>query len=385
MAESYVTNLTMLDEGAILADLNRIATELGLITQINQTSHIYIYYAVFARVMGNITQLVAQYINALDIENTTDEALLDILIKPFVKKQNATVSKVILEFSRRVEDDNAVDIFIPRNVEVMTEGSNPIIFRTAESKILWKDSWKVKVPAYSVEFGSINNLAANTLTYFKDSQYASISVTNPDPAYGGRDEETAFDARNRLEWFRSANDGTREYIQKQLFNNGVSYYGFNIVEYWEGSGTALIAIDVPSEEEFYDIIQNMEITKKSLAEYHYCRVQYIYINISVNVKITGDRLYSEYQKEDIYQTIETAVQLFFNQNIFVGKKLSINRLEAFILQYMIDERYEIYEIGVSIAMNHEYNVDPETGQIVVEEFEKLVPNKIRTRIEYNIN
>ena len=112
--------------------------------------------------------------------------------------------------------------------------------------------------------------------------------------------------------------------------------------------------------------------------------QYYADNLFIQHKIKVTFL-REYQKEDIYQTIETAVQLFFNQNIFVGKKLSINRLEAFILQYMIDERYEIYEIGVSIAMNHEYNVDPETGQIVVEEFEKLVPNKIRTRIEYNIN
>jgi len=383
MPDSWTTSLTMLDEGAILADLNRIATELGLITQVNQTSHIYIYYAVFSRVMGNITQLIAQYLNNLDIDNTADEALLDILIKPFVKKQNATVAKVILEFSRREEDENASDIFIPRNVEVMTEGSDPIIFRTAESKILWKDSMRVKVPAYSVEFGSLNNLSANTLTYFKDAQYSAISVTNPAPAYGGRDEETAFDARNRMDWFRSANDGTKEYIRQQLFNNGVSYYGINIVEYWEGSGTVLIAIDVPSEEEFYDIIQNMEITKKSLAEYHYCRVKYVYINVHVDVKVTGDRMYTEYQKEDIFQNINTAVQLYFNQNVYVGKRLSINRLEAFILQYLVDEQFEIYETNVSIAINNDYKIDPETGQIVVSEFEKLVPNKIRTQIEYN--
>lgn len=383
MASSWTSSLTMLDEGVILADLNRIATELGLITQINQTSHIYIYYAVFARVMGNITQLIGQYLNSLDIDKTTDEALLDILIKPFVKKQNATVAKVILEFSRRSEDDNAVDIFIPRNVEVMTEGSNPIIFRTAESKILFRDSLKVKVPAYSVEYGSLNNLASNTLTYFKDSQYSVISVTNPDPAYGGRDEETAFDARNRLGWFRQANDGTKEYIQKQLYENGVSFYGFNLIEYWDGAGSALVAIDVPSDEQYYDIIQSLEVTKRSLAEYHYCKVEYVYINIYVDIKITGDKLFSEYQLEDIYQTIETAVQLYFSQSVYVGKKLSLNRLEAFILQYMVDERYDIYETSVSIAANKDYTIDPKTGQIVVSEFQKLVPNKIRTQVEYN--
>lgn len=385
MADSWISSLTSLNEGVILADLNRIATELGLITQVNQTSHIYIYYAVFARVMGNITQLVAQYLTNLDMEVTTDEALLDILIKPFVKKQNATVAKVILEFTRREKDDNAVDIFIPRNVEVMTEGSNPIIFRTAESKILWKDSWKVKVPAYSVEFGSLNNLAANTLTYFKDAQYSTISVTNPEPAYGARDEETAFDARNRIAWYRAANGGTKEYIQKQLFENNVSYYDFNLVEYWEGNGTALIAIDVPSKEQYYDIIQNLELTKGAPVEYHYCRVSYVYVNIHINIKVTGDRMYSEYQLEDLFQTVETAVKVFFGQNIFVGKKLSIKRLEAFILQYMVDERYDIYETDISIAMNKDYKIDPKTGHIIVSEFEKIVPNKIRTQVEYNID
>ena len=97
MAESaYVSSLTLLDENKILADLNRIAIELGLIKKINETSRIYVYYAVFARVFGTIVQTIAQYLNNLDIETTTDEALLEQLSKPFVKKRNAKVAKVIL-------------------------------------------------------------------------------------------------------------------------------------------------------------------------------------------------------------------------------------------------------------------------------------------------
>ena len=81
MAESYVTTLTMLDEEKILADLNAIAIEFGLINNVFETSRIYIYYAVFARVFGNLTQTISEYINNLNIDTTTDEALLDQLLK----------------------------------------------------------------------------------------------------------------------------------------------------------------------------------------------------------------------------------------------------------------------------------------------------------------
>lgn len=383
MAKSYISSLTQLDEGQILANLNSIAIELGLITQIYQTSRIYVYYAVFARVFGNLVQIIAQYIDNLDIEQTTDEALLDMLIKPFVKKKNAKVSKVILEFTRREDNENAVDIFIPRNFEVTTEGNDPIIFRTAESRILWKDAYSVKIPAYSVEFGSLNNVPADSLTYFNDAEYATLSVTNPYPAYGGQEEETAFDTRNRMGQYRYARDGSINYIQQQLFNNGVSYYGYNIVEYWDGFGSVLIAIDCPSEDEYYDIVSAMEANKVGGVKYHYCRVPYIWIDLTVNVKITGERLYTEYQIDEVENQIQTAVELYFNSQIYVGKRLSKNRLEAYILQYLVDERFDVYEIEIDIGNNSQVNIDPTTGKVKVQEFERLMPNRVRTKIEYN--
>lgn len=384
MAESYATTLTMLDEERILADLNAIAIEFGLINNVFETSRIYIYYAVFARVFGNLTQTVAEYINNLDIETTTDEALLDQLIKPFIKKRNAKVAKVILEFSRRdMEDTSATDIFIPREFEVMTEGNDPIIFRTAESRILWRDARKVLIPAYSVEFGSLNNLAANTLTYFNDAEFADIAVTNPSPAYGGLDEETAFDTRNRLGLFRYGRDGSMNYLQELIYDNGVSYYGFNIIEYWDGFGSVLIALDVQPEDEYYDIVQNIEAMKRDGVKYHYCQVEYVYINITVTIKMLGDKIFTTYDKNEVEENIKTAVELYFNNNIFVGKKLSKNRLEAYILQYLIDEKYDIYETEIEIASNSKLNIDADTGQIIVDGFQRLYPNKIRTVVEYN--
>ena len=390
MAESYVTSLILLDEDKILADLNSTAIELGLINNVFETSRIYIYYAVFARVLGNITQTIAQYINNIDIETTTDEALLEQMIKPFVRKKESRVAKVILEFKRRSDFDQSLasQIFIPRDFEVMTEGDDPIIFRTAESRVLWKDSYRVLVPAYSVEFGSLNNLMANTLTYFDDDSglLQEIEVTNPYPAYGARDEETAFDTRNRLDMFRYGRDGSKGYLQELIFENGVSYHGYNLVEYWGGAGNVLIALDVASEEEYYDIIQNIEASKGAVGvKYHYCRVNYVYANIDVIVRVINDRMYTEYQANEIEEHVFTATQLYFDNQMYVGRKLSKNRLESFILQYLVDEKYDIYEIELKVTPQDESEFDEEKQQIKINEFERLVPNRIFTDIEYDVD
>lgn len=390
MAESYVTSLILLDEDKILADLNSTAIELGLINNVFETSRIYIYYAVFARVLGNITQTIAQYINNIDIETTTDEALLEQMIKPFVRKRESRVAKVILEFKRRSDFDQSLasQIFIPREFEVMTEGDDPIIFRTAESRVLWKNSYRVLVPAYSVEFGSLNNLMANTLTYFDDDSglLQEIEVTNPYPAYGARDEETAFDTRNKLDMFRYGRDGSKGYLQELIFENGVSYHGYNLVEYWGGAGNVLIALDVASEEEYYDIIQNIEASKGAVGvKYHYCRVNYVYANIDVIVRVTNDRMYTEYQANEIEEHVFTATQLYFDNQMYVGRKLSKNRLEAFILQYLVDEKYDIYEIELKVTPQDESEFDEEKQQIKINAFERLVPNRIFTDIEYDVD
>lgn len=383
MAESYITTLMSLDENKILTDLNALAIQNGLITNVFETSRIYIYYAVFARVLGNVTRTIAEYISNLDIETTTDEALLDQLIKPFVKKKNAKVAKAILKFTRRQDATNITDVFIPRNFEVMTEGNDPIIFRTAESRVFWKDAHEVLIPAYSVEFGSLNNLSANTLVYFNDAMYSDIEVTNPSPAYGGADEETAFDARQRINSFRYARDGSISYLQQLIFDNNVSYYGYNIIEYWDGFGSVLIALDVMSDDEYYDIVQSIESMKRDGVKYHYCKVGYVYIDITVTVKITGDRMGTDYTQNEIETNIKTAMELYFNGNIHVGKKLSHNRLEAYLLQYLVDEKYDIYETEIDVVPNRDYKINPYTGQLEIEPWQRLYPSRIKTVIEYN--
>ena len=173
-------------------------------------------------------------------------------------------------------------------------------------------------------------------------------------------------------------------IQDMLFENDVSYYGFNIVEYWGGFGTVLICLDVDSEERFHDIINNIESRKSSVVKYYYCMAEYVYINIDINVKMLIENSFTPYEKNELEQHIKTAVEFFFANQIYVGKKLSVNRLESYILQYLFDERYDIYEVDVNILSNEnnsEINLD--NGQLKIEEFQRIYPNLIYTTIEYN--
>lgn len=377
-----MVTVEILDETEILADLNRIAQELGLINEVFEASHIYIYYSVFARVFGKISRVFGTYIDNIDINETTDEALLERLIAPLITKRSATTAKVILTFTRRNMDSDS-DIFIPRNFEVMTEMTdNPIVFRTAEARILWRDSYSVKVPAYSVDLGAINNVNANTLTYFVDSQFANISVTNEAPAYGGADEETSFDSRKRILAFRYAREGAKAQLQSILNDAGIPIESFRLTEFYDGYGSLLIALECDSDSMFQDTVNRIEASRPQGIMYHYCRVEPVYMNFEIKVMITGSRVYDEYSLDAVYTSIKTAVELYFSQDIWVGMGLSLKRLQAFVLNYIVSENYEIYEIDMEIENEIKYEHDNKTGKVIVKPWQKLYANKLTIDIDY---
>lgn len=377
-----MVNVQILDEEEILADLNRIAQELGLINEVFEASHIYIYYTVFARVFGTISRIFGTYIDNIDINETTDEALLERLIAPLIAKRSARTAKVILTFTRReMNSDN--DIFIPRNFEVMTEMTdNPIVFRTAEARILWRDTYSVKVPAYSIDLGAINNVNANTLTYFVDSEFANISVTNEAPAYGGSDEETSFDSRQRILSFRYAREGAKAQLQSILAESGIPVESFRLTEFYDGYGSVLIALECDSDSMFQDTINRLEISRPQGIMYHYCKVEPLYMNFDIKVLVTGSRIYDEYSIEAINMSIKSAVELYFSQDVWVGMPLSLKRLQAFVLNYIVSENYEIYEIEMSIENEDKYEHDSKTGQVIVKPWQKLYANKLTIDVDY---
>lgn len=319
----------------------------------------------------------------MEIETCTDEAMLDILIRPLVQKHYAKVAKVILTFSRRDLTADGNDILIPRGFEVSTEGKNPVVFKCAETRILWKNSASVKIPAYSVDFGISQNVGAGTLTYFADKNYHDIAVTNESPAYGGQDEETTYDARKRIQQFRYARDGSVSQIESIIGEIGFTPNSYKVVEYWDGYGSVLVVLETSSDEYFKDCIEKIERKKPGGIKYHYTKVSPVYANFDVTVKVTGTRIFDEYTLDDIESSIKSAVQLYFNNSIDIGRTLSIKRLESFVLNY-ITGQYDIYEILIEIDQPSKYDIDDITGFIKVKPYQKIIPNKIETTTEYNV-
>ena len=113
--------------------------------------------------------------------------------------------------------------------------------------------------------------------------------------------------------------------------------------------------------------------------------EHVYANINITVKIVSQDTYTNYQKDEMQQHIKTAVETFFANQLYVGRKLSINRLESYLLQYLFDEKYDIYEIEVDVQSQTELNVDPITEKIKIKEYQRLVPNLIYTTLEFNID
>lgn len=383
--------ISKITETEILADLNSIAQNFGLINQVFETSRINIYYAIFARVFGNLFQIIATYIETNTLEDCTDEAVLENLIEPFIIKKSAKTAKVILTFKKRDMTTNLEDIYIPRGLEVMTEGDDPIIFRTAESKIFWKDSYRIRVPAYAVNFGSIYNVKANTLTYFDGDLFHDIEVTNENDAYGGYDEETAFDARNRIASFRYNRDGSLLQIEDSLSRLGFFGADYNIKEYWDGLGSVLIALDCNSDEEFQDYVSMLQTEKVAGIKYHYARVLNIFLDIKVTAKVLGEKFLGDYEQSTFEDDLVTAINLYFSQQVYTGQSINVKRLEAFVLNY-IYANYNVYEINLEILNIDEINriekndskgYDAETYMINIEPYERLKADRIITQIEYN--
>ena len=376
--------IEILSEERILADILAIAQDKGVINEIFEQSRIYIYYSVFARVLGNLFSLYSQYLKSVDIFETTDEALLEILLRPFIQKKMATTSKTILRFRRRdIDNFYHEDVRIPLGTRVSTEDTNPILFRTAEGAILRKNQYEIHVPAYSIEYGYKNNVGKDTLVYFHSDVFSVIEVTNIVPATGGQNEETAFDARSRLHLFRYARDGSIDYVNKLITDQGIIPLNYSISQYYDGGGSLLIALDIDSIYQYYDIIKEIENKLFKGLSVHFCRVSRIYLNLNIDISITGTKMHDSYDVIDIKQKIGEAIEIFFEAKISVGTKLSIKRLEAFIINYLVQNDFEIYELDITVADNNNLVFDNETGEIIMEPYEKLYANKIQTEIHYN--
>lgn len=373
MSEMYMS------EEEILTALFTSAIEVGLLSRRFEGGRIGLLFAVFARQFESLISIMNEYVSQFTLETVTDEALLESLLKPYISIRIASNAKVVLEFTRDPTfNDNIV---IPAGFTVSTLGSDPVIFETVEDLYMWKGTKKAKVLAYCTEVGSAYNIDEDTLVYLVESEYrADISVTNPKSAWSGRDDESLESARERAlstSW-RYLREGTERDIENQIEELGLTKRFYKIVEYYDGYGSVLLALDIPNEFEYEDIKTELNYNRIAGINYRFQKVERLYVNFLIEILLTGEKNITYGESQELYKFIEDNIQDYFGIGMMVGKSLSLNDLKSSI-QYSIPSEFKVLDFNIKIT-NDDLTIDDK--HIVVGVSENLYPNKVTTKLNY---
>lgn len=348
----------------------------GVVNRRVDSSRLGLLLSAIASEQNTTISLMQSYLNQSILSTATDKVIVENMARMFAVRRLSSKSKVVLEFFR-IGNDNST-IRIRGGFKVGSTTDSKIAFRTISDAYLYKGMQSVTVMAYSVSSGKKNNVGAGVLNKFESNGYnTTVGVINPEPAFGGYNDESIESLRNRATGFRYNRDGTKYNIQQILYENGVSQQRYSLQEYINGPGTFLLCIDTTSDAEFEDL-------EKSIKYRHWMgittvckRATRIYLNIYVAINTTGEQDYTPLEKDRIYNIVNTRIQRFFASFCTVGANLNVTELKSSLYStlanYMVENISLSFDQGIVVGPNNVINI-PETY--------RLYPNKVITDINY---
>lgn len=361
----------------LLTRLWNNAISRGVVNRRIDSSRLGLLFSAIASEQNTTISLIRSYMNQFVLSTSTDKVMVENMARMFAVRRLASKSKVVLQFFR-IGDDNST-IRIKAGFKVGSTSDSKIAFRTISDAYLFKGTQSVTVVAYSVSSGAKNNIAAGMLNKFESNGYnAQIAVTNPEPAFGGYNDESIEALRNRATGFRYDRDGTKYNIQQLLYQNGVPQYRYALLEYNDGPGTFQICIDTTSDAEFEDIQKSINYRHYVGVKPTFIRAARMYINIYVSITTTGEKDYTPLEKQNIYNLVNTRIQRFFAAYCVVGADLNVGRLKASLYSGLAE--YEIEEITLSFDQG--VVINPQSI-IVIPDNARVFANKIITDINYD--
>ena len=306
----------------------------GVVNRRLDSSRLGLLLSAIASEMNTSISIINTYMNQFNINTCTDKVMIENMARLFAVRRLSSKSKVILEFFRLTP--NSETIKIPAGFKVGSTTDSKIAFRTISDAYLWKGTQSVTVMAYSISSGARNNVDAGVLNKFAPNNYNTIiGVINPEPAFGGYDNESIESLRSRASGFRYNRDGSKSNVQELLYQNGIPQYRYSLQEYNDGPGSFLICIDTTSDAEFEDV-------QRAFTYRHF------------------------------------GIQRFFAANCVVGADLNVGRLKASILSELSD--YEIENIELSFDQGVVIN---KQNIIAIPDTYRVFPNKVITDINYD--
>lgn len=349
----------------------------GVVNRRLDSSRLGLLLSAIASELNTTLSLIRSYMNQYTIATCTDKVMVENMAKMFAVRRLSSKSKVVVEFYRL--NDNFGTIKIPAGFAIGSTTDSKIKFKTISDVYLWKGMQSVSVLAYSISSGERNNVDAGVLNKFQSNGYnTSIAVINPEPAFGGFNDEPIEDLRRRATGFRYDRDGTEFNIKQLLYLCGVPQYRYSLQEFVDGPGTFLVCVDATSDNEFEDIQKSFNYRRRYGITPVFVRATRVYLNIYVAIVTTGEQDYTPLEKQQIYNNVNQRIQEFFAVNCVVGADLNVGRLQASIISSLSD--YEIESVSLSFDQGVVVN---NKNIIVIPDTYRLFPNKIITDLNYD--
>ena len=348
----------------------------GVVNRRIDSSRLGLLLSAIASEQNTILSLIRTYMSQFALSTSTDKVMVENMARMFAVRRLMSKSKVVLEFYR-LDDDNTT-IKIKSGFKVGSTSDPKIAFRTITDAYIWKGTQSTTVIAYSISSGAKNNVGAGVLNKFETNGYnTKIGVINPEPAFGGYNEESIESLRKRATGFRYNRDGTKYYLQQLLYQNGIPVYKYTLEEYSDGPGTFQVCIDTSSDAEFQDIQKSIAYRNFIGIKPNFVRATRVYINIYVAITTTGTQDYTPLEKQTIYNHVSTRIQRFFAAYCVVGADLNVGRLKSALYSEL--NAYEIENIELSFDQGVVIN---NKNIIAIPDTYRVYPNKIITDINY---
>lgn len=267
-----------------------------------------LFLSVYTDTLAGYYKDAQKIYEANDLDKATGMDLDIIGEKLGLPRYEATKASTTLQFTTTDELTTTVDI--PAGVEV--SGPNGIVYRTTEAFTFNASTSTASVGAMSKTPGRSARVKTGELDEVLTipESLTNLTVVNTSPSYGGKDEESDDDYRERLSKWRYIEQKGNEYAYRNALNNLDGLDDYRLIPKWDGAGTVKI-ITIPStstvKQSVYNTVQadavlfDEDVTVVSAIEYP------VEVYCSINVDYDVINPYSLTEKQDIRNRTEQAI------------------------------------------------------------------------------
>jgi hypothetical protein len=247
-----------------------------------------------------------------------------------------------------------------------TGGSNPVQFRPILEDVLIENKDEIKVRFVCLQAGLYTNIPANSIIAIESDYQDYVTIENPNPAFGGRDEESLESVKNNyLNARYMLEKGTRDAIIDTLHEFGLNQGEYYIKEFRAGYGSYTLFVKT-DDDELINILQ--DIMKAPLSAYGVGvligKSKPIDLNLNINVLLNNKITYSD--EVNTKRLTDMAIREYYKYN-GVGRNLVLNGLKWFI-QDRLMTHYQVITVDIEVlGLEHKM----QNGKILLQADEHL--------------